>query len=99
MPEAENGGGLRNELEAVMKRRSAEDFRRRFDEQGVAGDGPVMMEVLEVDAQGRPRRAKVWERGSNALGVMELEGGYGVGAGAVHEYDPRSGLKRGGDEG
>jgi hypothetical protein len=81
-----------------MKRRSAEDFRRRFDEQGV-GDGPVMMEVLEVDEQGRPRRAKVWERGSNALGVMELEGGYGLGAGAEHEYDPRCGLRREGDEG
>jgi hypothetical protein len=82
-----------------MKRRSAEDFRRRFDERGEAADGPVMMEVLDVDAEGRPRRAKVWERGSNALGVMELADGYGVRMVVQHEYDPRSGLRREGDEG
>jgi hypothetical protein len=80
-----------------MKRRSADDFRRRFNAEGEAADGPVMMEVLEVDEQGRPLRAKVWERESNALGVMELSDGYGVGAGVEHEYDPRRG-SMGGDE-
>ena len=53
------------------------------------------LEVLEVDSEGRPALARCYDVATNSWGTVEFKDGHRQLAGAVHEYDPLSALKRG----
>jgi hypothetical protein len=52
-----------------------------------------VMEVLEVDAQGRPSRVARFECATGERSVLEYVGGYRQPPGAVSVYDPFAALK------
>ena len=53
-----------------------------------------IVQVLEVDGQGRPKLAWVVDCGTGDAGIVEYRDGYRAPSGAVHEYDPLAGLVR-----
>jgi hypothetical protein len=52
-----------------------------------------VMEVVEVDAGGRPARVRRFDCASGETSVLEYVGGYRQPPGAVHVYDPFAALK------
>lgn len=54
-----------------------------------------VIEVLEVDAEGRPALARRFDVATNAWGLCEYREGYRQPAGAVSDYSPLSALERG----
>jgi hypothetical protein len=52
-----------------------------------------LLEVLEVDAEGRSSRVARFECATGARSVLDYAGGYRQPAGATHVYDPYSALK------
>jgi hypothetical protein len=68
---------------------------RDDDRQAVARVRPKeIVEVLEVDAEGRPKRARVVDCSTDEAGFADYQNGYRQPAGAVHEYNPLDALKR-----
>jgi thioredoxin-like negative regulator of GroEL len=57
-----------------------------------------VIEVVEVDGQGRPRLVRRMDCTTGDVGVMEMVGGYRPPSGVVHEYDPLMALRRQGHE-
>jgi hypothetical protein len=57
-----------------------------------------VMEVLEVDAQGRPAAARRIDAETGERSIVEFVEGYRAPSGAVHQYDPMAALKRGGGD-
>jgi hypothetical protein len=58
-----------------------------------------VIDVLEVDAQGRPSVAWRTDLETGQRSIMQFAEGYRAPSGAVHQYDPMAALKRGdGDE-
>lgn len=53
-----------------------------------------IVQVLEVDGEGRPKRARVVDCASGEVGFADYRDGYRQGPGAVHEYNPLDALKR-----
>ena len=56
-----------------------------------------MIEVLEVDSEGRPARARRIDCTTGEAGMIEFSGGYRQPAGVISNYNPLDGLK-GSDE-
>jgi hypothetical protein len=52
-----------------------------------------VMEVVEVDREGRPSRVRRFDCASGETSVLEYVGGYRQPPGAVHVYDPFAALK------
>jgi hypothetical protein len=52
-----------------------------------------VMEVVEVDREGRPARVRRFDCASGETSVLEFVGGYRQPPGAVHVYDPFAALK------
>jgi hypothetical protein len=58
-----------------------------------------VLDVLEVDAQGRPAVAWRTDLETGQRSIMQFAEGYRAPSGVVHAYDPMAALKRGdGDE-
>lgn len=57
-----------------------------------------VLEVLEVDAFGRPSRVARFECATGERSVLEYSGGYRQPGGAVSVYDPLSALKENGND-
>jgi hypothetical protein len=57
-----------------------------------------VIEVLEVDSEGRPARARRIDCMTGEAGVIDFVGGYRQPSGAVHEYNPLAGLGRSEDD-
>ena len=57
-----------------------------------------IVEVLEVDAQGRVAVARTCDAATNSYGVVEFNQGYRAQPGAVSDYNPISALRLKGDE-
>ena len=57
-----------------------------------------IVEVLEVDAQGRVAVARTCDAATNSYGVVEFNQGYRAQPGAVKDYNPISALRLKGDE-
>jgi phenylpyruvate tautomerase PptA (4-oxalocrotonate tautomerase family) len=56
-----------------------------------------VMEVLEVDAQGRPAAARRVDVATGDRSIVEFVEGYRPSSGAVHAYDPLAGLGKSDD--
>ncbi len=56
-----------------------------------------MLEVLEVDAQGRPAAARRIDAETGERSIVEFVEGYRAPSGVVHQYDPMAALRRGDD--
>jgi hypothetical protein len=54
-----------------------------------------VMDVLEVDAQGRPAVAWRVDAATGERGIVQFVEGYRAPSGAVHQYDPMAALRRG----
>jgi hypothetical protein len=66
----------------------------------VALDRPRRVEVLEVkevDAQGRPARVERFDCATGERSMLEYVGGYRPAGGVAHVYDPLSALKEPGE--
>jgi phenylpyruvate tautomerase PptA (4-oxalocrotonate tautomerase family) len=57
-----------------------------------------MLEVLEVDAQGRPAAARRVDVETGERSIVEFVEGYRPSSGVVHAYDPMAGLRHGGSD-
>jgi hypothetical protein len=57
-----------------------------------------VMEVLEVDAQGKPSRVARMDCATGERSVLEFAGGYRQPPGAAHVYDPYAALKENGND-
>ena len=57
-----------------------------------------LLEVLEVDAEGRPSLVRRVDCATGEVGMLEFAGGYRQPAGAVSAYDPLAALRRSEDE-
>jgi hypothetical protein len=55
-----------------------------------------VLDVLEVDAQGRPSVAWRTDLETGQRSIMQFAEGYRAPSGAVHQYDPTAALKPGG---
>jgi hypothetical protein len=67
------------------------------EDQTVVVDRPrrtEVLEVLEVDVDGRPARARRYDAVTNEWGFVEFSQGYRQLSGAVHSYDQLSALQR-----
>jgi hypothetical protein len=53
-----------------------------------------VLEVLEVDGQGRPALARRYETATGGWSTVEFDQGYRRNPGAQHEYNPLDALKR-----
>jgi hypothetical protein len=53
-----------------------------------------IVEVLEVDGQGRPSLARRLDCTTNEWSLVEYYGGYRPSSGVVHEYNPLAALRR-----
>jgi hypothetical protein len=53
-----------------------------------------VLEVLAVDVEGRPAKARRYDTLTGEWGVVDFEKGYRQPSGAVHSYDPLSALQR-----
>ncbi len=53
-----------------------------------------LLEVLEVDRDGRPALARRYDSGTGEWSVVDFDGGYRRAPGAVSDYDPFAALKR-----
>jgi hypothetical protein len=56
-----------------------------------------VLEVLEVDRQGRPSKVQRFECVTGQMSVLDFVGGYGQQPFVEHVYDPFSGLKGSGE--
>jgi hypothetical protein len=73
----------------------------RAEDETVVVDRPrrtEVMEVLAVDAQGRPSRVARFECATGERSVLEYSNGYRQPSGAVHQYDPLAALKGDGND-
>jgi hypothetical protein len=57
-----------------------------------------ILEVLEVDREGRPARARRIDCATGDQSVVEFDSGYRLPPGAISNYDPFDALKRPEDE-
>jgi hypothetical protein len=90
---------LEKEVREAQERRSAgRAVRRQQEAEALAEEqrsGPdTSVEVLEVNGEGQPKLVRTRDRGTNAVGVVEMVGGYRQPSGAVHAYDPLDALNR-----
>ena len=53
----------------------------------------VVRDVLEVDAQGRPKLVETYDPETNSRGTAEFNQGYSPKGGVVHSYNPLDALK------
>jgi hypothetical protein len=88
------------ELREAKERCSAgRTFRRQQEAEAESearrGADALLEEVVEVNGEGQPKLARVRDRETNAVGVMEMVGGYRIPIGVRHEYNPMDALKRG----
>jgi uncharacterized membrane protein len=90
------------ELREAKERRSAGLAFQRQQEAEAEGEArrarraadALLEEVVEVNGEGQPKLARVRDRETNAVGVIEMVGGYRAPSGAVSAYDPMDALKR-----
>jgi hypothetical protein len=92
------------ELREAKERRSAGLAFRRQQEAEAEGEArrgadALLEEVVEVNGEGKPKLARVRDRETNAVGVIEMVGGYRAPSGAISAYDPMDALKRDGGAG
>ena len=73
-------------------------YARATDDTTIVERPSRIVEVLEVDAQGRPALARSFDVTTNSYGTVQFEGGYRKPPGAEHDYNPLSGLRRRDDE-
>ena len=91
---------LEREVREAKERRSAGlAFRRQQEEQAEsearrAGADALLEEVVEVNGEGQSKLARVRDRATNAVGVVEMVGGYRQPSGAISAYDPLSALRK-----
>ena len=57
-----------------------------------------IVQVLEVDAQGRPKLARHVDCSTGEAGFVDYRDGYRQAPGAMSDYNPMDGLRRAGDE-
>lgn len=57
-----------------------------------------IVQVLEVDAEGRPKLARHIDCATGDLGMVEYRNGYRQGPGVMSDYNPMDGLRRPEDE-
>ncbi len=57
-----------------------------------------IVQVLEVDAQGRPKLARHIDCSTGEPGIVEYRDGYRQGPGVVSDYNPMDGLRRSVDD-
>lgn len=57
-----------------------------------------IVQVLEVDAEGRPKLSRNVDCGTADVSLVEYRGGYRLPPGTQHEYNPMDGLRRPEDE-
>jgi hypothetical protein len=68
---------------------------REDDMQAVARVRPrEIVEVLAVDAEGRPKRARVVDCATGEAGFADFQNGYRRGPGALSNYNPLDALKK-----
>jgi hypothetical protein len=94
---------LEREVRRIKEERSAgRAFRRQQEAEALAeerkGADALIEEVVEVNEVGQSKLARVRDRGTNAVSLVEMVGGYRPPSGVKHEYDPVArGLGNGGD--
>ena len=57
-----------------------------------------IVQVLEVDAQGRPKLARHVDCSTGEPGIVDYRDGYRQAPAALSDYNPMDGLQRAGDE-
>lgn len=70
----------------------------RADDDTIVVDRPRrsdIVEVVEVDAQGRPKLARAYDAASNTYGDVEFKEGYRAGGSAQSVYDPIERFEKG----
>ena len=88
---------LEREVREAKERRSAgQAFRRQQEAQAESearqGADALLEEVVEVNGEGQSKLARVRDRATNAVALVEMVGGYRQPGGAIHAYDPLDAL-------
>jgi hypothetical protein len=87
--------------EAIKANPESLRLHARAEDQTTVVDRPrrvEVLEVLEVDAQGRPSRVARFECATGERSVLEYVEGYRQPPGAVSVYDPMAALKGNGND-
>jgi hypothetical protein len=82
--------------EAIKANPTSLRLSAKAEDETVVVDRPrrsEVLEVLEVDAQGRPSLARRFDCATGETSELEFVGGYRQPSGAVHVYDPLAALK------
>jgi hypothetical protein len=90
--------------EAKERRSAGRAFRQQQEaeagEEARAARGDALLEeVVDVNAAGQPKLARVRDRETNATALIEMVEGYRAPSGAVSAYDPIARGLGNGDEG